>query len=70
MDVLPKHPVALAPGGFHIMLMGLKQQIKAGDEVPVSLVFQTEDGAKTVVEFVAPAQALGTKETRNPAHAH
>ena len=70
LDILPQHPVALAPGGFHIMLMGLKRQIKAGDELPVSLVFQTADGAKTTVDFVAPAQALGVKETRDPAHHH
>ena len=70
LPVTPQHPVALAPGGYHIMLMGLKRQIKAGDQVPVQLVFQTATGEKTVVDFVAPARALGAKETRNPAHAH
>jgi copper(I)-binding protein len=33
-------PLVLAPGGYHIMLMGLKQPLKVGDTVPVTLVFE------------------------------
>ena len=32
--------VALAPGGYHLMLMGLKAPLKAGDKVPVTLTFE------------------------------
>ena len=32
--------VTLAPGGFHLMLMGLKQPLKQGSTVPVTLVFE------------------------------
>ena len=32
-------PVTLAPGGYHIMLMGLKQTLKQGDNFPVTLQF-------------------------------
>lgn len=32
--------VTLEPGGFHIMLMELKQPIKAGDSIPVTLTFE------------------------------
>jgi len=32
--------VALAPGGFHLMLMNLKAPLKAGDKVPVTLTFE------------------------------
>lgn len=32
--------VTLAPGGFHLMLMGLKQPLKQGIAVPVTLVFE------------------------------
>jgi hypothetical protein len=32
-------PVVLAPGGYHIMLMGLKQPLKQGDVFPVTLTF-------------------------------
>lgn len=32
--------VSLAPGGFHLMLMGLKQPLRQGSTVPVTLVFE------------------------------
>ena len=39
--------VSLAPGGYHIMLMRLKQALKEGDQVPVVLTFE-KAGAITV----------------------
>ena len=39
--------VSLAPGGYHIMLMHLKQALKEGDQVPVVLTFE-KAGAITV----------------------
>jgi len=32
--------VTLAPGGFHLMMMGLKGPLKQGTNVPVTLVFE------------------------------
>jgi periplasmic copper chaperone A len=32
--------ILLAPGGYHIMLMNLKQPLKAGDKVPLKLSFK------------------------------
>ncbi|WP_099866132.1 copper chaperone PCu(A)C [Pararhizobium haloflavum] len=43
--------VDLAPGGLHIMLIGLKQPIAEGDMVPVTLEF--EQGGSVEVEFAA-----------------
>ena len=37
-------PVALTPGGYHLMLFQLKQPLKDGDKVP--LVLEVEDAAK------------------------
>jgi copper(I)-binding protein len=37
--------VTLKPGSFHVMLMDLKQPLKAGDKVPLTLTFK---GAGTV----------------------
>ena len=36
--------VRFDPGGYHVMLFGLKQQLKQGDSVPLTLV--VENGAK------------------------
>jgi len=40
--------VALAPGGYHLMLMGLKKAVAAGDIVELDLVF--EHAGKVVVK--------------------
>ena len=39
IDLPAGKPVELKPGGFHIMLMDLKKQLKPGDTVPITLVF-------------------------------
>ena len=51
--------VALKPGGVHIMLMGLKQALKAGDTVPVTLVIEGADKKRETLEIKAPVRALG-----------
>jgi copper(I)-binding protein len=40
LAVAPGKATALAPGGYHIMLMGLKQPLKEGDSFPVTLSFE------------------------------
>ncbi|HIE54237.1 MAG TPA: copper chaperone PCu(A)C [Chromatiaceae bacterium] len=38
----------LKPGGLHLMLMRLKKPIKAGDKLPITLIF--EDGSRKEIE--------------------
>lgn len=52
--------VELKPGGYHLMLMDLKGQIKPGQEVPLTLVFEDADKKRQSLEIKAPARALGT----------
>lgn len=40
LAIPPGATVALAPGGLHLMLMGLKTPLKQGEKVPVTLVFE------------------------------
>ena len=40
LPVVQGKPVTLAPGGYHIMLMGLKQPLRQGDSFPVTLSFE------------------------------
>jgi VCBS repeat-containing protein len=51
--------VELKPGGYHVMLMDLKRQLKAGDSVPVTLVVEGADGKRENIEIQAPVKALG-----------
>ncbi len=50
--------VELKPGGYHVMLMDLKQQVKEGDTVPLTLVIEGPDGKRESVEVKAPVRAL------------
>ncbi len=52
--------VELKPGGYHVMLMDLKQPLKAGDTVPVTLVVEGADGQRQTVAVQAPVRPLGT----------
>jgi len=44
--------VALAPGGFHGMLMGLAQALKKGDSFPLTLTFQTAGDVTVTVDVL------------------
>jgi len=57
-------PVDLKPGGYHVMLMDLKQPVKAGETVPVTLVVEGRDGKKETIELKAPVRALGAPMTQ------
>lgn len=39
VDLPAGKPVTLKPGGFHIMLLGLKQPLHPGDKVPLTFTF-------------------------------
>ena len=41
LAIEPGKTVKLAPGGYHLMLMDIKQPLKQGDKVPVTLEFET-----------------------------
>lgn len=67
VDLPAGKTVELKPGGYHIMMMNLKAQVKEGDSVPLTLVVEGKDGKRETVEVKAPVKALNT--TAKPAHA-
>ena len=48
--------VDLKPGGYHVMMMDLKQQMKDGDVVPVTLVVES-GGKRETIEVKAKVRA-------------
>jgi len=40
LEIAPGATVTLAPGGLHMMMMGLKAPLKQGEKVPLTLVFE------------------------------
>jgi copper(I)-binding protein len=52
-------PVDLKPGGYHMMLMDLKQPLKKGEAVPISLRFEAKDKTFKTIEIKAQVRELG-----------
>lgn len=50
--------VELKPGGYHVMLMDLKGQVKDGDVVPLTLVVEGRDGKRQNLDIKAMAKPL------------
>jgi hypothetical protein len=61
LAVEPAKPVVFAPGGYHIMLMGLKQPLKRGDVFPITLTFAKAGQltAKVAVEQQGATMPMG-----------
>jgi len=59
LDLPAGRSVELKPGGYHVMLMQLKQQIRDGETVPITLTFQTPDGKREKLEIKAQARTMG-----------
>jgi len=69
IDLPAGKAVELRPGGYHVMLMSLKQTLVAGEAVPITLVFEAEDRSRQTVEIKAPVRALTTGSAA-PMHRH
>ena len=52
-------PVELKPGGYHVMMMDLKQPMTDGEVVPLTLVVVGKDGKRETIEVKAPVRPLG-----------
>jgi len=52
--------LSLKPGSYHVMLIDLKQQIKDGDTVPITLVFEGLDKKQQMLEIKATARPLNS----------
>jgi copper(I)-binding protein len=50
--------VELRPGGYHVMLMGLKQPLKEGESIPLTLTYRDASGKMSKLEVAAPVRAL------------
>ena len=60
LEIAKGRTMELKPGGYHVMLMELKQQLKGGDTVPVTLTFEDIASKKQFTQEVkAPVTALG-----------
>ena len=66
VEVAPGVEVKLAPGGMHLMLIGLKQPLVAGSRVPMTLVF--EKAGEVQVELAVEAAGARAAPTHDHNH--
>jgi len=59
-------PVELRPGGYHVMLMDLKHQLREGETVPITLVVEGKDKKRETLEVKAPVRQLNTAAGNTP----
>lgn len=59
LDLRAGKPLALRPGSYHIMLMELKQPLKKGVALPLTLKIEGRDGKQRLVEVSADVRGLG-----------
>ena len=70
LDVPAGKPVSLAPGGYHVMLMDLKQPLKKGDTVPLTLQVENKDKKIETIELKAEVRDLTATAPAADAHKH
>jgi copper(I)-binding protein len=58
IDLPAGKTVELASGGYHIMLMQLKRQLKDGETVPLTLVVQKKDKKLETIEVNVPVRPI------------
>lgn len=75
LTVLPDAAISLRPGGLHLMLIGARKRLQAGDTVPLNLTFK--DGKTLAVSATVRDPRLGEKQAQGNAdhskhgtHAH
>lgn len=67
--------VELKPGGYHVMLLDLKAPVSAGQQVPLTLLLEGQDGRREQVELQLPvralnAQTMGQGHQQHPSGGH
>jgi copper(I)-binding protein len=70
LDLPAGKAVELKPGGYHVMLMDLKQQMKEGEIVPLTLVVEGKDKKRSTIEVKATVKPLATAAPAKMDHQH
>ncbi len=64
IEVNPENKIDMTPGnGYHIMLIGLTQQLKTGDKFPLMLTFQNA-GKIERYRCMSPIRAASKEQRR------
>jgi copper(I)-binding protein len=69
LDLPARQTIELKPGGYHLMLMDLKQVLTNGSTVPLTLRFEDAKGQKSALELKVPVLA-GAAAPAGGGHKH
>ena len=59
LPVRGKDSIEFGPGGYHVMLVGLKQELKPGDEIQITLHFKNHEDIRVTV----PVQEMAPNDS-------
>lgn len=61
LPIAGKAGIEFGPGGYHVMLVGLKQNLQAGDQIQVTLHFKNHDSlvVSVPVQEMPPEESTG-----------
>ncbi|HKS11525.1 MAG TPA: copper chaperone PCu(A)C [Pseudomonas sp.] len=62
--------VSLDPSGLHVMLMGLVDQVKEGQQVPLTLTIEDSKGQRQTLQVQAPVRPLTAGAGHEHMHQH
>ena len=72
VDLPAGKTVKLAPGGYHVMLMGLNTPLQAGRSIPLKLTFELADKKRETIELNVEVRDLkgNAQPEQKSRHAH
>lgn len=70
LDLPAGRAVALTPSGYHLMLQDLKQPLRSGTTVPITLVLQDAKGVQSKLELKLPVAPRAPAAAPTDGHKH
>jgi periplasmic copper chaperone A len=70
LDVPAGRAVELKPGGYHLMLIDIKEPMKVGAKVPMQLIFEDKDKKRETVDITAEVRPIGGASAAKKEHKH
>jgi periplasmic copper chaperone A len=70
LDVPAGRSVELKPGGYHLMLIDIKEPMKVGAKVPMQLIFEDKDKKRETVDITAEVRPIGGASAGKNEHKH
>lgn len=68
LDLSAGKSLSLQPGGMHLMLTGVRQQIKEGEAVPITLIFEDKARKRETVTVKIPVRPISYSDKNHARH--